>query len=100
MRDGHEVYIISAVKKVETWGEDRDKILRWIRDVMGDGNYTGIFLVPIDEKSKRKAYDAGLLKAKVMKRLEIFMLIDDNDEVLKAVRDQGFATMHIMGGKL
>ena len=44
---------------------------------------------------KGKDYNAGLMKAALMKKLKIDALIDNDPEVIKAVRDKGLIGLQI-----
>lgn len=100
LKDGHEVYCISAVP--ETWKGNgkREKQIEKLgipftgvhityHDILKEKD-NGQVLVTSDQ-----AFEAGKGKAKVMKEIGCDILIDDMPQIIVAVREEGLTGLHI-----
>lgn len=83
-KDGEKPVVISAIKAPDTIKERKEAVEKLKLDVP---HYVFEY--------KGKNYNAGLMKAALMKKLNISTLIDNDSEVIKAVRDRGLVGLQV-----
>jgi hypothetical protein len=92
LKDGHEVYCITAAGMAEKENGKQVEIVKSLGIP-----FTGIEVVAGNPHAvgAQAHFEAGLLKADVMKRLGVVVLLDDVPPVVIAVRQQGLVALHV-----
>lgn len=99
---GHTVFCISAVdgRPGETWRELTARYERHHADVIAKlyrrvPDLAGVYFTPAPPGHPRRAYLAGQAKVERMRALGCTLLVDDNPDVCRAVRDAGLLALHL-----
>jgi hypothetical protein len=92
LKDGHEVYCITAASLESKNNGNHVALVKSLNIP-----FTGIEIISGNQSlvGNDAHYEAGLLKAEAMKRLNIDTIIDDVPLVIIAIREQGLIGLHL-----